>query len=294
MQENRNAFASNEKNTLTKQESKGTKLIQSIKYIEPKEKSISSRRGSNEIQVIDVEDADEKERSHQVDSNAEARTLAARPGINQLSYTFFINVFNAYLVDFPYVNGFLGIAMIVGMALLTLAVTCWPQHDVILFPEYWYEPIPIYSVVWAMHACNIFWRTRTLMNIQEISAFESVSKFFVVVWLGFSVGFVSIYYFWTKYLGFSHPMPRFSDILLMFTYLLVQPLATWLMFRSDFKTHGHPYRKKIFSLIALEWLRLGMGIKYRIIPKLPLVKHESWQMCLGIVFPVFEKFNMWC
>ena len=43
-------------------------------------------------------------------------------------------------------EGLLGIAIIIGVSLQTLILTCWPQHNVMLHPEYWYEPIT-FSVI---------------------------------------------------------------------------------------------------------------------------------------------------
>lgn len=278
---------------LTKQEPKEAELIQRIKYVEPKKTSISSGQGSNEIYVIDVENVVGEERSDDMTSNAKDQTSTSSTGINQISNRLFINVFNANLVDFPYLDGLLGIAMIVVMALLTLALTWWPQHNVILSPEYWYEPIPIVSVLWAVYACTIFLRAKILMNTEKFMVFKSVSQLFVVIWLGNTVVFVSIYYLWTKYLGFPHPMPETGSICYLLTFLLVVPLATWFMFPTEFKAHGHPCRKQIFSFIVLFVLRIVMAIGYNKIPKLPLIKHETWQLSLGILFPACKKFNMW-
>ena len=88
-------------------------------------------------------------------------------------------------------------------------------------------------------------------------------------------------------------MPQFGSILLLCQYLLAQPLAAWLMFPCHIKTHGHPCGKQKISLIILNLLRAVMGVGYSTIPKLPLVKQQSWQIGLCILFPVFKKFNMW-
>ena len=128
---------------------------QSVSEMEPSDAIlIGSRRNSNQIYVIDVEEGSEKEDNIDHESIKQCKTMTSRTGFRQISFPTFKHIPNLDLQKYPRLVGLLRIAIILGMAVLVLITTCWPQHNVILFPEYWYEPLPVVFVIFAYLASN--------------------------------------------------------------------------------------------------------------------------------------------
>ena len=41
----------------------------------------------------------------------------------------------------PLMVGFFGCLILLIVVMLSIIVTCWPQHNIIFYPEYFYEPV---------------------------------------------------------------------------------------------------------------------------------------------------------
>lgn len=82
-------------------------------------------------------------------------------------------------------NGLLGIALIVGMATITVAFTCWPQHNVILYPEYWFEPMLTVNLTNTVcRAGYLVLQARMLLMAQEILTFKRFMFYYFLRVLG--------------------------------------------------------------------------------------------------------------
>ena len=129
-------------------------------------KTDRQNQGLNQISIIDVEEVD-KNKSSTLGSHAQNQLVLSRedsiPIIPKLPTSkIILNV-----ESIPFFHGFLGIALIAGITFFTLIVTWWPQHNVVLFPEYWFEPIPLFFFILANAAGYVNCQARFLMNIQE-------------------------------------------------------------------------------------------------------------------------------
>ena len=226
-----------------------------------------SRRSSNQVYVIGVVENEDNEHS---------------------GYDIFISKLTT--ANF---TGLLGIAVIVCASLLTLAFTCWPQHDAITYPEYWFEPIFMYNIIMApCISAIVILRARIQLNAQKVLTFKSFLFYYFVRVAGSVTIFISIHYYWVVHLRRPHPMPRTMLLHNLLMSFLVAPLGNWLVFPTDMKTKGNPFRKKILAFTALSWLRVLMGVGYAIILQ-PIVRHKDYQLSLGIILPLLKKFNQW-
>ena len=57
-------------------------------------------------------------------------------------------------VSLPYSTGLIGILILISTIAMSLIVTLWPQHNSILQPEYWYDPIIRNLDIWAYNGCR--------------------------------------------------------------------------------------------------------------------------------------------
>ena len=250
--------------------------------------SIKSGRSSNKIHVINFEvENKDKESSDSVSNLPVQRSSLTRETQNMSTLT---NTFKLNLNDFPNAIGLFGIGIIGGMSLLTLVTTWWPQHNVILYPEFWYEPVPIFIYMYTLAAPMYLLRGRILLNIKERSTFKSIVGYCCVEWLGNGVTYVMIYFFWVKYLGFPHPiMPRLGPIWVGLRSLVIVPFSLSIMFLSEIVANGTEFGKKICSFIILDLMGFFSGIGYALVPGLPFVQQENlqWILCILILFDTF-------
>ena len=169
--------------------------------------SIKTGRSSNRIHIINLEVENNEKERFDTGSNFPVQRSSYSTETQQMSTL--TNTFKLNLNDFPNAIGLFGIGIIGGISLLTLITTWWPQHNVILYPEFWYEPVPIFLYIYTLAAPMYLLRGKILLNIKERSTFKSIVGYCCVEWLGNGITYIMIHLFWVKYLDFPHPiMPR--------------------------------------------------------------------------------------
>ena len=176
-------------------------------------------------------------------------------------YAFFTTLSNFKVEPSSHINGLLGLLIIVGISAITLIFTCWPRNNVILFPEYWYEPIipRIMTLMICLAATNIL-EARMLLKAQEILTVRSFWLYYFFRVLGDVLLFLLIYSVWVKFLGFPHPMPRTLPFVALCNTLAIAPICNWLIFPAEMRSKNNPIRNKIFLLTLFNWMRILMTI----------------------------------
>ena len=81
------------------------------------------------------------ERNYPFDSSMIRTTSSSEEKTGHVGLSIFRNMINLNLEDLSWTTGLFGVGIVIGMSCLTLIVTCFPQHNVVFYPEYWYEPI---------------------------------------------------------------------------------------------------------------------------------------------------------
>ena len=246
---------------------------------------------TNNIYVIDL--VEEKERTYIENSNNQNHHFTSRNAFNQINRPVTNTIVDFIYGKSFYLEGLLGIAIIVTGSILTLSFTCWPQHNVILNPEYWYEPMISFNVITMfVFAAFAVEEAKVLLNAKKILSIQSFLLYYLLCILGSIIFFLTIYYLWVIQFEFPYPMPRTVLVQYLLITFLISPLCNWVIFPSNLKTKGTPLRRKIFAMTVLNWLRMIMTAAYAIIPSLPFVKHKYLQLFLGIIYFLFKNFNM--
>ena len=199
--------------------------------------------------------------------------------------------FNGYEFKIPV--GLLGVAIIIGMSLQTLILTCWPQHNVILRPEYWYEPIAFSAIAMFSFSAALFIQMRLLFCAEEIMPLKSFPLLYAIRLMGSITILLSIHQLWVGFFNLPHPMPQTGTLHLILNSFVVAPLSYLLIFTSKMKEKIGSFRKNLVIFIVLSWMRILMGTVYVSVPRLPIVKGEYLQLSLGIILPLMKKFNLW-
>ena len=96
---------------------------------------------------------------------------------------------------YPLSHGIGGGILIILLAVASSTiVTIWPQHDIILHPEYWYEPlVPIIIGYFAISSGNIAIDCWTMMKIDLIKTWNAFFELYCFSSLGFLIPYSSKY-----------------------------------------------------------------------------------------------------
>ena len=248
---------------------------------------------TNRVWIVNVYDQNEGEQLEDLDFGAPDQSITPRSRLYQISSGFLKKILSHISDNFSNKIGPLVIAMILGMTFMSSIITCWPQHSLILLPDYWYDFLPTSFVVYGYFALLMIVRARLLFSKQELPIVKSCLRFLSVYIIGNTIQLVSLHYIWIKYFGLQMPIPHFFSISSILIYVTSMPLATWVMFPQRLKNKGNPTRHQIMLYFLLMILRVFQGILYNVIPNTPFVKNENMQWTLIMIFPALKKINAW-
>ena len=198
-----------------------------------------------------------------------------------------------YTVKYSNFTGLLGVVILFGSVLLSMIATCVPHHNVIKYPEFWYEAMsPVISWVPIFSARNII-EGRMLLKTNTILGLKSYFLHLICCSLGKLITFITIYIAWTVILGFRNPMPFQGHVTTLLYYTIYFPLSFWFLFPLSIRKKHSTTRTQVVRYLQLVILRILFGIGYTKMPSFPLIKYDKLQWTLGILLPLLKKFNMW-
>ena len=170
----------------------------------------------------------------------------------------------------PLMVGILGGLILLIVVMLSMIVTCWPQHNLILHPEYLYEPIGpvIFGLIFITSTTKML-ECQHLLNVDLVLArrVSQAFKSFLILLAGGMITCIGSYMLWVHHLGYNFPMPFVGH----FVYLLqlcIFSLAVWFLFPPRMKSDDKRFGKRLLVCIALIPLQAIMGLGYSIIPSL--------------------------
>ena len=191
-------------------------------------------------------------------------------------------------------TGFLGILILIFSVMISATATCWPLHNVIQQPEYWYEPIfqIMMTRLLPLAAKNIV-EINLLFKGNITLSWKSYFQHYAFLSIGSTVLFVTEYTAWVKILGYKPPMPFQGQVHLGLMYLLVIPFALWTIFPSSEKSKQSTLKKKIVSYIFLFLFRGVIGILYSKLPAMFFMREAHIEWVLIIFLPIMKRVIVW-
>ena len=182
--------------------------------------------------------------------------------------------------------------VIIMMLLIAFSIAALlPTHDVILYPEYWYEAMypglfcfaPSIALYWTIHCKNV-------LQYSNIAAPKVWFRLLLSQWIIILVFYLCQYLIWTFYLGYYQPFPnniQYSSLLnaafFCFSFWWQFPLSL----RSDptFRKRIKAYICYIFWTDTVIFLTLGFGLVS--IPYLP----SDYLWIIGIEVGMIKELN---
>ena len=197
-----------------------------------------------------------------------------------------------YVEENVYLKSFCGIMIPFVAALYSTTITCWPQHNVILYPEYWYEPLGpsiISTIMIAVPAqligCSLVMKINFLLTIKNM----------VIMFLSDTCAFVSSYILvhiiWVYGAGYPHPMPFIGQFCWSIGAIM-RTVSFWFLFPRDLRVDDKNFRRRIIAYFCFTPLNMFIAVAYSQLPSLFFIVPSNWQWCVGLLIPIFKKMNM--
>ena len=177
--------------------------------------------------------------------------------------------------------------------LSTSLVVIVPMHNLILYPEYWYEmgfqfvigilPIGIGRTMYEFSA----W-----MNIDYILDIRHCRIIYLATAVTCIASMVGLYVIWVLILGNRYPMP-FHVMLYALPMKVVELVMLWFRFPRNWRCNPD-FRKRMKWLYVAAFVGdiIGNG-SYTLLDYMFVKIPPSHQWILAIVLPFFNEFNVW-
>jgi hypothetical protein len=192
-----------------------------------------------------------------------------------------------------YLQCLFGVLIFVISVGISMIITAWPQHNVIIHPEYWYEPIGplLVGYIMIVSASNVV-ECYMVMKIYVILTWKSFLILFFSASLGLAIPYIFIYIVWVHALGYRHPMPFIGNCSALIASI-VRPITLWFLVPSNLRVIENGFRKRLVAFMCLFPLRFIMAIFYiRICSSITTVP-PGIQWGFGLLLPLVKKFNIW-
>jgi len=197
---------------------------------------------------------------------------------------------NEQLETFSFQTGLLGILILIVSVVISATATCWPLHNVIEQPEYWYEPVFQIMVTRLLPLAgkNIV-EINLLIKTKSILSWKSFFQHYAFLSTGHTVLFITEYIIWVHMLGYQPPMPFHGQLHLGLMYFLIIPFSIWTLFPSHLKEEQQILKRQIISYVFLFKFRGAIGILYSKLPAIFFMKKVHMEWVLVIFLPILKK-----
>lgn len=216
-----------------------TNEIQNIGNIDTTNSMASKQRAnSNHAFVVKLLDKEENNARNdgQPNNGSQVESSTSIRALFRQTYIHFMNNINRRLEVNSQLSGLLGIFIILSISVFTLIITCWPAHNVLLYPEYWYEQIiPVQCVYGFSSPLFFFIDVQLLLKAKEILTLRSLGIYYFLSVLGNVLLHVLMTIFWVKYLNFQFPLVHATAVFGLVNTFILSPLQTWIIFPKELK-----------------------------------------------------------
>ena len=199
------------------------------------------------------------------------------------------NIFLERFDKSPFLQGCCGGFILIVAFAITTIITSFPQHDVILYTNYWYEPCLIaIAGFYIICTVNTMAVRYTIMKTNIILSWSSFWKLYVSSSLGFSISYVSIYMIWVHLLQLRHPMPFIGKICMNISYG-AKCVSFWFLFPLQERKNDIKFRKRLVASMILFPVLLLVDAIYTFMQIMFFSVPET-QICIVIASPLVKWF----
>ena len=172
----------------------------------------------------------------------------------------------------------------------TIPLTLIPAHDLLQFPNYWYESL-FHGVLLSTWSCA-YWCVMAgmVLNINYILLPKSILHVTLIgniTWVSLQI---SSYYLWTEVLAYHYPIPFFAFVM-AFSMNLFVCVVIWLRLTMTANNYVD-LRKRMANYFLFIIVTIILAFMYQQIIKLIRNSSEKHQPFVALLFPVMRELGI--
>ena len=182
-----------------------------------------------------------------------------------------------------------GLLILLFAILNSAVITVWPQYNVILNPQYWYEPLFPLCIGYILIASvgkNV--QCYMVMKVSKIISLKSFAVIYAASIFGCVGTYGSIYMLWVYVLRKCHPMPFIGHCCTLAMWIC-NNIALWLLLSTCTKGGRRLSHKDIWIYISLAPIILMIGVFYAQFSSFLSKTPKTYQWCVGVLLPFIKK-----
>ena len=176
--------------------------------------------------------------------------------------------------------------------LWTIPLTMVPVHDIIRFPEYWYEILFSggYAMIWVCVFTSF--TSGFFLNVRYTQTAMNVFKACLVVFVTVCFFLIVTYYVWTNILAYQYPIP-FLGFITTYTFVLFSFGVNWFSFPREWRK-DKDFQKRMLYLFCTSNAILVCTTSYNLINQELVAKYQNqYQPIVALVLPINREAFVW-
>ena len=184
------------------------------------------------------------------------------------------------------------IGTILAGVLCTLPLSLlFPLHNVVLHPEYWYNPIYTGYILHGLLQSVVYnFCVDSFLNIIRPNKLKAIIIVFMIHWVARSSILTVIYVIWSVLLEYPFPMPFMGFIIMAFTQIF-NMLGTWFQFPRIWR-ENHTFSKSFGYFVAAQLYFMFAIAMYSVVGSILLKVSTSYQPFVACILPLLLKINV--
>ena len=191
--------------------------------------------------------------------------------------------------QFNYKNILTVVLVLLSCILFSAPIILIPQHDTILYPEYWYEGMINFNLTYPLHwICIIYMNNKLVLRLESLNTLKSFVLLYVLTVLSVDITYTTTYLVWTLALGLNWPMPFLGMV--SYVGILVFLIALWFQFPQDMRLDKEG-RKRIKAFLLLGFWTVIVSLQYQLYTKLFQISSQKIQWIYAFLLPLSLSYN---
>ena len=167
-----------------------------------------------------------------------------------------------------------------------------PLHNLFLQPEYWYEALLIWMILFNLLAVSVSIAVAYYMNHSEPSQLKNLMMMCLIETIICIVLHISSYMIWTKFLKFHYPIP-FAGFSFPFLSLFSILLIIWIKFPPHWRKNGLFKRRMLCTIFLMMYPGLIFLQQLDRVYSAMMSVSNGYQMIIAMLLPFVRELNIW-
>ena len=175
--------------------------------------------------------------------------------------------------------------------LSTLPQTLIPAHDLIRYPEFWYEILihGIFAIIpFYIFTCVL---TASLLNLEYLLLKENIFFVTLIGTITFYACLLSSFYIWTQILDYQFPIPFLGLIITLSMHVFAR-LLIWIRFPDEWRRNNE-FKKRILFYLSYTIFTIVLVVWYKILLRKIQMADEYHQPFVAFALPITRELSIW-